>query len=318
MAIGTLALHVELERAVAALLGTEDALVYAERVPRRRRASSSPLLGDRDYVFCDEMTGPSLADGVRLCRARVYAYRNNDMDHLEDRLKRSRAARFRVIATDGVFPITGQIARLSDITRSRRSITRSSSSTTARASAFSATDGRGTFGGGASPTQDRPRHRLVRRTRWAAAPAASSPGRVRIVGWLRQKSRPHLASTALAPVAAATARKAIELLGTETQLRGRLTTNLRVFKEAMSRDAGLLIEPEHPAISIVVRGAVLAQRLTDYLYRRGIFAIGYCHPVVPEGDARVGIRISAGHSREDLEALAKAIGQGMKDLKIPL
>jgi glycine C-acetyltransferase len=143
-------------------------------------------------------------------------------------------------------------------------------------------------------------------------------GRKTVVSWLRQKSRSHAASAALAPGAVAAARKAIELVGIEPDLRATLLANLRTFKEAMARDAGLLVDITHPATTVLVRNAVLAQRLTDFLYRRGIFAIGYCHPVVPEGEARLCLRVTARHRAEDLEKAAKAIGEGMKELKIPL
>lgn len=315
-AVGTLTLHLELERAIARLLGAEDALVYGSGHHADTGLFES-LLSDRDYVFCDEMARPSLADGIRLCRARAYAYRNNDMDHLEDRLKRSRAARFRIIATDGVFPITGQVAKIADIY-----------ALAARYRAIVVVDdseGIGVVGEGARGT-----HGLAELPGGIDVVTASFghalgggaggfiAGRKTIVAWLRQKSRSHSASTALAPGAVAAARKGIELVGLEPDLRGALEANLRTFKEAMARDAGLLVDTTHPAISVLVRNAVLAQRLSDFLYRRGIFAIGYCHPVVPEGEARLSLRVTARHRKEDLELTAKAIGDGMKELKIPL
>ena len=315
-AVGTLTLHLELERAIAKLLGVEDALVYASGHHADTGLFES-LLGDRDYVFCDEMARPSLADGIRLCRARAYAYRNNDMDHLEDRLKRSRTARFRIIATDGVFPITGKVASLTDIyalaERYRATVVVDDSEGIGVVGDW----GRGTHGladvpGGIDVVTGSFGHAL------GGGAGGFVAGRKTIVTWLRQKSRSHLASTALGPGATAAARKAIELLGSEPGLRRALDANLQTFKETMARDAGLLVDATHPAISVLVRNAVLAQRLTDFLYRRGMFVIGYCHPVVPEGEARLCLRVTGRHRTEDLEAAAKAIGEGMKELKIPL
>lgn len=315
-AVGTLTIHLELERAIAKLVGAEDALVYGSG-HHADTGIFEPLLGDRDYVFCDEMARSSVADGVRLCRARAYAYRNNDMEHLEDRLKRSRAARFRIIATDGVFPITGRIANLTEIY-----------ALAAKYRAIVVTDdseGLGVVGDGGRGTHSAAKlpdgiDVVTGSFGYALGGGGGgfAAGRKAIIDWLRQKSRPHLGSTALAPGAVAAARKAIDLLGAEPELQRALDANLQVLKDAMARDAGLMVDTGHPAISVLVRNAVLAQRLTDFLFRKGLFAIGYCHPLVPEGEARICLRVTARHGKEDMEAAAKAIGEGMRELKIPL
>jgi glycine C-acetyltransferase len=314
--VGTVTLHTELERAVAQLVGTEEALVY----PSGHHADTGvfeSLIGDRDYVFCDEMIRPSLADGIRLSRARAYSYRNCDLQHLEDRLKRSRAARFRIIATDGVFPITGRIAPLTEIY--------------ALASKYHAMvvvdDGQGIgvlgpTGQGAhglAETKEGPD--LVTGSFGNALGGGGGgfvAGKSTLIAWLRQKSRPHLGSTALDPGAAAAALKAIELLRTEPRHRNTLQENLRTFHDAMAKDAGLLVEVGHPAVSVLVRNAVLAQRLTDYVFREGAYVLGYCHPVVPENDARISLRITARHDKAQLERVAAIIGAGMKELGIQL
>jgi glycine C-acetyltransferase len=141
-------------------------------------------------------------------------------------------------------------------------------------------------------------------------------GRSEIIGWLRQKSRSHLASTALPPPAAATALKALELLQREPDLRVTLSMNVRVFRDALAEHGLWTAEGEHPAVSVLLRHAVAAQRLTDYLYRKGVFAIGYCHPVVPEGAARICARVTARHSQKDLSRAADAFAEGAKELKI--
>jgi glycine C-acetyltransferase len=314
VAAGTLPVHTQLEKAIAELTGAQDAIVF----PSGHHANSGlfeALLGDRDYVFCDEMVSPSLADGIRLSRARAYVYRNNDMEHLEDRLKRSRAARFRIIATDAVFPITGRVAKLGEIyalAEKYRAIVVADDS-----------EGIGVVGDGRGThlALDVPRDvDLVTGSFGHALGGGGGfiAGLRPLVGWLRQKSRSYVASTALAPGAAAAARRAIELVREDKSLRTALAQNLKAFEDAMSRDAGLTIDTAHPAISVLVRNAVLAQRLTDFLYRRGVLVIGYCHPVVPEGEARISLRVTARHRPEDLDRAAKAVGDGMRELRIQL
>ena len=313
--VGTVTLHTELEAALKKLLGTEDALVFASGY-HANAGLFEALLGDRDYVFCDEMIRPSLADGVRLSRARAYTYRNDDMEHLEDRLKRSRAARFRIIATDGVFPITGKIANLTDIY--------------ALASKYQATvvvddsQGLGVLGEagqGSHAFAGVGAIDLVTGSFGGALGGGAGgfvAGKSAILTYLRQKSRAHLASTALAPGAIGAARKAIEVVGAEPALRKRLAENLRVFRDAVTKDAGIIPDVAHPAVSIRIRHAVLAQRLTDILFRERLLVMGYCHPVVPEGEARISLRITARHEPSDLERAAKVLGDGMKELKVQL
>ncbi len=315
-AVGSVALHAELEAAIAKLLGAEQALVYASGHHANTGLFES-LLDDRDFVFCDEMARPSLADGIRLSRARGYVYRSNDMAHLEDRLKRSRAARFRIIATDGVFPVTQKIADLAAIH--------------ALAAKYHATvvvddsEGLGVLGDSGEGTHGHLGLRTgvhVVTGSFGHALGGGAGGFVAgpapIVTWLRHKSRPHLASTALSPAAAAAALKAIELCRTQRRLRGKLTHNLQALEKAMTTDAGLVPNVTHPAVSVRVRNAISAQRLTDWLYAQGIFVIGYCHPVVPEGDARISMRVTALHEPGDLESVAKALGAGMKELQVPM
>jgi glycine C-acetyltransferase len=314
MATGTLPLHDELERALAQFLGTGDALLYPSGYHANTGLFES-LLSDRDYLFCDEMIRPSLADGARLCRARVYSYRNQDMEHLEDRLRRSRAARFRIIATDGVFPLSGLVANLRDIYQ-----------LAAKYNALVAVDdtqGIGVIGEHGRGTHDAlglgDRLDLVTGSFGAALGGGAggfAAGRKEIVTWLRQKSRSYLSSTALPPSAVATALKALELLRTEPQLREALDLNVRLFRDALAEHGLWTAEGEHPAVAVLIRHAVAAQRLTDFLYRKGVFAIGFCHPVVPEGAARIRAQVTARHSQNALSKAADAFAEGATELKI--
>lgn len=313
---GTLTLHRELEKAVASHIGTEDALVY----PSGHHANTGLLesiIGERDYVFCDEMIRSSLADGIRLSRARAYSYRNADLEHLEDRLKRSRAARFRIIATDGVSPVTGRIAPLAEIyalaTKYRATVLVDDS------------EGLGVLADGGRGSHAfaglRDRLDLVTGSFGHALGGGGGgfvAGPATVLTWLRQKSRPYLTATALAPAAAAAALKAVELCLRGPQARQALDANLQTVKDAMTRDAGVIPSVAHPAVSVLIRNAVQAQKLTDLLYRQGIFLLGYCHPVVPEGQARICLRVTAQHRKEDLERTVKAIGEGMAELKVQL
>ncbi|HEX9101735.1 MAG TPA: aminotransferase class I/II-fold pyridoxal phosphate-dependent enzyme [Polyangia bacterium] len=313
---GTIALHGELERAVAALVGTDDALVFASGYHANTGLFES-LFGDRDYLFCDELVRPSLADGIRLCRARVYSYRNQDLEHLEDRLRRSRGARFRVIVTDGVFPISGLVANLPDLY-----------TLAAKYNALVVVDdthGLGVLGDGGGGTHQLhglgDRIDVVTGSFGAALGGGAGgfvAGRTEIIAWLRQKSRPYLASTALPPVATAAALACIELVRGEAELRTNLAMNVRVFRDALAEHGLWTAEGDHPAVSVLIRHAVTAQRLTDYLYRSGVFVIGFCHPVVPEGAARIRAQVTVRHSQKDLSRAADAFAEGIRELHIDL
>jgi glycine C-acetyltransferase len=314
MAVGTVTLHIELERMLARFLGTGDALVFPSGYHSNTGLFES-LLSDRDYLFCDELIRPSLADGIRLSRTRVYSYRNQDMEHLEDRLRRSRSARFRVIVTDGVFPLSGLVANLSEIY-----------TLAAKYNALVVVDdshGVGVLGEGGRGTHLElgltDRIDIVTGSFGHALGGGAGgfvAGRSEIIGWLRQKSRAYLASTALAPVAAATALKALEILRTEPELRVTLSMNVRLFRDGLAEHGLWTAEGEHPAVAVLIRHAVAAQKLTDYLYRRGVFAIGFCHPVVPEGAARIRAQVTAKHSQKDLSMAADAFSEGVRELKI--
>jgi glycine C-acetyltransferase len=314
MAAGTLPLHAELESELAKFLGTGDALVFPSGYHANTGLFES-LLSDRDYLFCDELIRPSLADGVRLCRARVYSYRNQDMEHLEDRLRRSRAARFRIIATDGVFPLSGLTANLRDIY-----------SLAAKYNALVAVDdsqGIGIVGEQGRGTHSQlglgERIDLVTGTFGAALGGGAGgfvAGRKEIVTWLRQKSRAYLSSTALPPSSVAAALEALQLLRAEPQLREQLDMNVKLFRDALAEHGLWTAEGDHPAVAVLIRHAVAAQRLTDFLYKKGVFAIGFCHPVVPEGAARIRAQITVRHSQKALSAAADAFAEGATLLKI--
>jgi glycine C-acetyltransferase len=315
VATGTVTLHAQLERGLAELLGCADALLFGSGYHANTGVFES-LLTDRDYLFCDEMIRPSLTDGIRLSRARVYSYRNQDLEHLEDRLRRSRAARFRMIVTDGVFPLSGRLAQLQDIYALAQ-----------RYNALVVVDdsqGLGVLGEAGRGTHDQlgltDRIDLVTGSFGHALGGGMGgfvAGKREIVTWLRQKSRPHLSSTALPPAAVAAVLKCLEILRSEPDLRARLGQNLRFFQGALAEHGLWTAESDHPAVCVPIGHAVAVQRLTDFLYKKGVFAIGFCHPVVPEGAARIRVQVTARHAQMQLSIAAAAFGAGVKELKIP-
>jgi glycine C-acetyltransferase len=310
MASGSTALHGELELALATFLGVPDALLFASGY-HAATGLFEPLLSDRDYVFVDELCRPAIADGLRLSRARVYSYRNRDLEHLEERLKRSRAARFRVIVTDGVFPLSGQTADLLEIYR-----------LSSRYEAMVAVDdshGIGVLGEGGRGTHAHlgltERIDVITGSLACALGGGAGgfvAGKKEIVSWLRQKSRPHLATTAVAPSTCAAVLKSLDLLRTEPQRRERVLENAKIFQDAIADHGLWTAEGEHPAVAVLVRETALAQRLTDQLFKRGVFAVGFCYPVVPEGQARVRAQVHVEHTKSDLQRVADLFAEVAK------
>lgn len=313
MFAGTLQVHEELEKTVAKWVGTEDAVLFASG-HHANVGLFEALLGARDFVFCDEMVRPSLADGIRLSRARVFSYRNRDVDHLEDRLKRSRAARFRIIATDGVFPIDGQCAPLREIYALAEKYEALVVTDDSHGLGVLGESGRGThmhLGLGKGPD-------VVTAT-FGNALGGGAGGIVacskEIATWLRQKARSYLAATALAPAAAAAALKAVQLAKSEPKLQQAVLARAKHFREAVAKQGYELIDGPHPAVPVMVGNAVSCQRTSDLLHKNGVYAIGFCHPVVPEGAARIRAQVTADHTLKSLDAAAEAFGAAAKALK---
>ncbi len=310
---GTLGLHVELEKAVAKFLGTEDALVFASAYHAATGVFES-LLGEKDYLVCDGQLNAGLADGVKLCRARVFQYRNGDMGELEDRLRRSRSARFRVIITDGVFPLEGTIAPLASICELAEKYEAVVMVDDSQGLGVLGAKGRGCaelfeVGKRVELTVGSFAHAL------GAGEGGFVAGKKEIVAWLRQKSRPHLTSNALSPAAAAAALQALELAAAQ-ELRDQLNENARIFREGLRAEGFKLIDSLHPTVSVLLGDAVATQRMADLLFRKGIFAMGFCHPVVPEGSARIRAQVTRAHTPKDLTVAASTFGAAARELKV--
>jgi len=295
---GTQGVHKQLETRLASFLGAEDAILYSSCWDANGGVFET-LLGAEDAVISDELNHASIIDGVRLCKAQRFRYRNNDLADLEARLREAASARFRLIVTDGVFSMDGIIAELGgicDLADRHNALVMVDDS---HAVGFLGTRGRGT-----------PEYRhvvgridILTGTLGKALGGASGGyvcARREIVELLRQRSRPYLFSNTLAPPIAAATLRALELLEESTALRDRLAENTRFFRGAMT-EAGFRIVPgEHPIVPVMLGDAALAVRFADALLQRGVYVIGFSYPVVPQGKARIRTQVSAAHTPDDL------------------
>jgi glycine C-acetyltransferase len=303
---GTQGVHKDLEAALSGFLGTEDTILYGSCFDANGGLFET-LLGPEDAVISDELNHASIIDGIRLCKARRFRYRNCDMADLEAQLKAADAAgtRFKLIATDGVFSMDGFIAPLKqicDLADRHGALVMVDDS---HAVGFMGRTGRGTHEhAGVMGRVDILTGTLGKALGGASGGYAS--GRREIIELLRQRSRPYLFSNTLCPSIAGASVAALELLGQSTALRDALEANTRWFRAAMT-EAGFDILPgEHPIVPVMLGEAALAARFADAMLGCGVYVIGFCHPVVPQGRARIRTQVSAAHTREDLERAVKA------------
>jgi glycine C-acetyltransferase len=296
---GTQEIHRELEVALTRFHGTEDTILYGSCFDANGGLFETLLAAD-DAVISDELNHASIIDGIRLCKAARYRYRHNDMDDLEAKLREAQSARYRLIATDGVFSMDGTIANLRAICDLAERYGAMVMIDECHAAGFLGKTGRGTpehcgVGG---------RVDIITGTLGKALGGGSGgymTGRKLIVDLLRQRSRPYLFSNSLAPSVVAGALKAIEIASRSTELRDRLERSTRWFRAALAR-RGLTIKPgEHPIVPVMIGDAALSQKAADHLLERGLYATGFFYPVVPHGAARIRAQVSAAHSDADLE-----------------
>jgi glycine C-acetyltransferase len=296
---GTQELHKQLERSLSEFLGTDDTILYSSCWDANGGLFET-LLAAEDAVISDELNHASIIDGVRLCKAQRYRYRNNDMTDLEARLKEAGGARFRLIVTDGVFSMDGTIANLPAICELADRYDALVMIDDSHAVGFLGPGGRGT------PDYHGVTGRIDILTGTLGKALGGGSGgftcaRREIVELLRQRSRPYLFSNSLPPPIVAAALKSLEILTRSTELRDRLESDTAWFRKAMT-DAGFNIVPGvHPIVPILLGDAALAGRMAEMLLAEGIYVIGFSYPVVPHGKARIRMQVSAVHSREDLE-----------------
>ncbi|HRF76541.1 MAG TPA: glycine C-acetyltransferase, partial [Chitinophagales bacterium] len=311
---GTQDIHKTLESKIAEFLGTEDTILYAAAFDANGGVFE-PLFNEEDAIISDALNHASIIDGVRLCKAVRYRYAHNDMADLEEQLKLSQAQRNRIIVTDGAFSMDGTIAALDKIVELAEKYNALIMVDECHASGFLGKTGRGTH-----------EHRgvmgkidIITGTLGKALGGASggfTSGRKEIIEMLRQRSRPYLFSNTLAPSITGASIAVLDLLSETTELRDKLEYNTKYFREKMTA-AGFDIKPgEHPIVPIMLYDAVLSQTMAAQLLEEGIYVIGFYFPVVPKGQARIRVQISAGHDQHHLDKAIAAFTKVGKALKV--
>ncbi|MFC0627215.1 glycine C-acetyltransferase [Kribbella deserti] len=301
---GTQAIHKQLEDALSNFLGQEDTILYSSCFDANGGLFET-LLGPDDAVISDELNHASIIDGIRLCKAKRYRYKNRDMADLEAQLKDAADARYRLIATDGVFSMDGYVAPLDEICDLAERYDALVMVDDSHAVGFVGPNGGGTpelFG--VSDRVD-----IITGTLGKALGGASGgyvSARREIVELLRQRSRPYLFSNSLAPAVTAASLKALELIGASSDLRDRLKANTERFRTKMT-EAGFDVLPgDHPISPVMIGDAAQAGRLADKLLELGVYVIGFSYPVVPHGKARIRTQLSAAHTAEDIDQVVAA------------
>lgn len=295
---GTQSIHKQLETRLSQFLETEDTILYSSCFDANGGLFET-LLGPEDAVLSDELNHASIIDGIRLCKAQRFRYKNNDMADLEDKLQQARSARFRMIATDGVFSMDGYIANLPGICELADKYDALVMVDDSHAVGFMGPRGRGVHEyHGVMDRVD-----IITGTLGKALGGASggyTSGRRELIEMLRQRSRPYLFSNSLAPPIVSASIRALDLLMESSELRDKLAENTRFFREAISGAGYDVLPGEHPIVPIMTYDAALANRIADAMLEEGVYVIGFSYPVVPQGKARIRTQISAAHSRDDL------------------
>lgn len=301
---GTQGVHKQLEARLSEFLGTEDTILYGSCFDANGGLFET-LLGTEDAIISDELNHASIIDGIRLCKAQRHRYRNNDMTDLEVKLKEASGARFRMIATDGVFSMDGYIANLRAICDLADKYNALVMVDDSHAVGFMGRTGRGTH----EHCEVMGRVDILTGTLGKALGGASggyTSGRREIIELLRQRSRPYLFSNTLAPTITGASLKVLELLSQSTELRDRLEANTRFFREGMVGLGFDVLPGTHPICPVMLGDAALSTRFADAMLVRGVYVIGFSYPVVPQGRARIRTQISAGHAQKDLEVALEA------------
>jgi glycine C-acetyltransferase len=311
---GTQDLHKELEKAIAQFLDKDDAILYSSCFDANTGLFET-LLGESDTILSDELNHASIIDGIRMCKAKRFRYRHSDMADLEKGLQEAAGSRLKLIATDGVFSMDGDLARLPEICDLAERHQASVMVDDSHATGILGPGGRGSV----EQLGVLDRVDIITSTLGKALGGAAGGftcGRKEIIDFLRQRSRPYLFSNSLPPVIAMAALKSLELVAGSAELRERLHANARFLRSNLER-SGLNLRPgNHPILPVMLGEAALASRMADMLLERGIYVIGFSFPVVPQGQARIRIQLSAGHTQEQLEKAAQAFAEVGKELKI--
>jgi glycine C-acetyltransferase len=311
---GTQDIHKELERKLSEFLGTEDTILYAAAFDANGGVFE-PLFNEQDAIISDALNHASIIDGVRLCKAQRFRYEHNNMEDLEAKLKEASHLRSRIIVTDGVFSMDGTIAQLDKICALADQYDAIIMVDECHASGFMGKTGRGTHEyRGVMGRID-----IITGTLGKALGGASggfTSGRKEIIEILRQRSRPYLFSNTLAPSITGASIAILDLLSETTELRDKLENNTKYFRSKMT-EVGFDIKPgEHPIVPIMLYDSVLAAKFADALLKEGIYVIGFFFPVVPKGQARIRVQISAAHDPHHLDKAIEAFTKIGKELGV--
>ncbi len=313
---GTQDIHKELEKKISEFLGTEDTILYAAAFDANGGVFE-PLLGPEDAIISDALNHASIIDGVRLCKAMRFRYQHNDMADLETQLKDAvaKGAKQKIIVTDGVFSMDGTIAQLDKIVELAEKYEAMVMTDECHSTGFMGKTGRGVH----EHCDVMGKIDIITGTLGKALGGASggfTSGRKEIVELLRQRSRPYLFSNTLAPSITGASIAVFDLLSETTELRDKLEENTKYFREKMTA-AGFDIKPgEHAIVPIMLYDAVLSQKMAEKVLEKGIYVIGFYYPVVPKGQARIRVQISAGHDREHLDQAIAAFTEVGKELGV--
>ncbi len=311
---GTQTIHKDLEKRLSQFLKTEDTILYSSCFDANGGLFET-LLSEEDAIISDELNHASIIDGIRLCKAKRFRYKNNDMQDLERCLREAAGSRFKMVATDGVFSMDGTLANLPEITKLSEKYQSMVMVDDSHAVGFMGANGRGTpehFG-----VMDKVD--IITGTLGKALGGASggyTSGRKEIIEWLRQRSRPYLFSNTLAPIITAASLKVLDLLEGGSGLRETLFANARFFRGEMEKLGFKLIPGEHPIIPVMIGDAVQAKALAEALIAEDLYVISFSFPVVPRGKARIRTQMSAAHSRKDLEKSVAAFAKAGRKLGI--
>ncbi len=311
---GTQSVHKELENRLAHFLGMDDVILYSSCFDANGGLFET-ILGEEDAVFSDELNHASIIDGVRLCKARRYRYKNSDMAMLEEQLKEAQDARIRLIATDGVFSMDGYIAKLPEICDLADKYDALVMVDDSHATGFMGKNGRGTHEHcGVMGRVD-----IITSTFGKALGGASggfTAARQPIVDLLRQRSRPYLFSNSVAPAICSATLATLDMLEGDTSLRDKVHENTRYFKEKLQSLGFDVLPGEHPITAVMLYDAHVAQEFAERMLNEGVYVVSFSFPVVPKEKARIRVQISAGHSKEDLDFAVSCFEKVKKDMNI--
>jgi glycine C-acetyltransferase len=311
---GTQQIHKDLEKRISEFLKTEDSILYCSCFDANGGLFETLLTAD-DVIISDQLNHASIIDGIRLCKAQRLRFNNCDMKDLEEKLKQAQSARFRLIATDGVFSMDGTIAQLDEICDLADKYEALVMIDDCHATGVIGKTGRGT-----------PEYRgvmgrvdIITGTLGKALGGASggfTTGRKEIIEMLRQRSRPYLFSNTLAPAIAAASIKVLDMLSASSELVDKLQENTRYFREQIGKIGLNVLPGEHPITPIMLGDAILASKMADILLQKGVYVIGFSYPVVPKGEARIRTQISAAHTKKDLDFAIEKFRETKEELGI--